>query len=87
MGREKLNINQDVVYNLNLPKTCPRCPDITATSFEEVDEMFGFRKGKISEDGTQMYYPQSYSRKGRREAHAEMLAARRAEAASEEATS
>lgn len=50
------------------PKTCPKMPDVQASSYEDITEHFGWRKVSTYADGTARYIPQSWSAAARNNA-------------------
>lgn len=43
-----------------IPKTCPKS-DVVATCYDDITELFGWRKTSPYADGTPRYIPQSWS--------------------------
>lgn len=70
-GRPRL-VFADGYPKTELPHVCPKT-GVTATTLEEADELFGWRKVGEYDDGTPKYIVQSWCRKAR----AEEAAARR----------
>lgn len=54
----------DYPKDVKLPRTCPKRPDIVATTAEEISDKFGWRKVASDPD---RYAPQSWSHAARSE--------------------
>jgi len=65
-GRKRERPFQDTTPPpVEFPYVCSKMPEVTATTYEELEEKFGWRRVGTHEDGSAKYRPQAWSRKAR----------------------